>query len=273
MTRTMRLETHNLQFSIPANAASKQLSEESQSVETNSTDLDFFQTCPLGSGFELDCWKNKTTYAAERKGTKSMRGNSSDDYDPDDFDWGDDSSSSYYTTAEEQGSNSTSADDGDDNGDDHDDHLTTRSGNSICPPSEPQGPKEGTREEEEPNPSAVANRRRQTISSTSIQILEPHFQAAVDHISGRHVHFGAAVVTAEFAYEKPSNDDFFQLYYSAHELQRLQDQYKNDIACSGKIHNSSDHYSSTTNDLSERVEDDSEDDIKLVDYCPDYPAW
>jgi len=50
---------------------------------------------------------------------------------------------------------------------------------------------------------------------------------------GRQVHFRATVVTAEFIYPRPSDDDFFRLYYSAHELQRLRDQYKIDIS-SGK---------------------------------------
>ncbi|CAJ1937946.1 unnamed protein product [Cylindrotheca closterium] len=259
MTRIMRLKPNNLQISIPTRAAltKQQLSAEagdhSQENVEHSIELDFFQTCPLGSGFELDCWKKETPhFAAERTETKSMPENSSldDDDDSDDFDWGDDSSSSY-NRAEEQDNSSISAD-----GD----------------PSDPHVPKQGIRgEQQEPNPSAdAANRRSQNIS-TSIQNLKPQFQAAADHISGRHVHFGAAVVTAEFTYEKPSNDDFFQLYYSAHELQRLQDQYRIDVACYGKIHRKSNVQNNKVS--SGRVDDDGENDVKLVDYCPDYPVW
>jgi hypothetical protein len=46
--------------------------------------------------------------------------------------------------------------------------------------------------------------------------------------STRHVHFSVCVVTDEFLYEKPSTDDFFVLYYSAHELQRIQDQHRSE---------------------------------------------
>eukprot|EP00526_Cylindrotheca_closterium_P015086 CAMPEP_0113616450 /NCGR_PEP_ID=MMETSP0017_2-20120614/8245_1 /TAXON_ID=2856 /ORGANISM="Cylindrotheca closterium" /LENGTH=247 /DNA_ID=CAMNT_0000525763 /DNA_START=91 /DNA_END=834 /DNA_ORIENTATION=+ /assembly_acc=CAM_ASM_000147 len=247
----MQLEPNKLQISIPANAASRRLSisdaEDSQSIE--STDLEFFQTCPLGSGFELDCWENKTPSVTEQTGTTtSMRGNSSFDDGPDDSDSGDDSSS--LGSAAEQDRGYISAND-----DNSDNIPTTISG------------KEETKEEEDPNHPQVGNRGSITISA-SVQILEPHFQSAVDHISGRHVHFGATVVTTEYTYEKPSNEDAFRLYYSAHELQHLRDQYKIDV-CTDKIHCSG---PLASNILLVRA-DDMVDNTKQVDYCEDFPVW
>jgi len=245
MMRTLRLEPNNLQISISAKEAiSEQADTETKHHQEHSSDLDFFQTYPLGPGFELDCWEKKTS--TEQKETIESRGSFSlDDEDPDGFDWTE--SDSIYSVEEQDSSSISDSDDNDAENEEDDDKVPTATspGNSLCRPSDMQVPKQEIL-------IGISN---------SVQILQPLFQAAVDHISTRHVHFGAAVVTAKYTYEKPSADDFFRLYYSAHELQRLQDQCKIDLCSAAKNSNSSDHQ---TRGVLEEQLDGGEDEVKQV---------
>jgi len=97
----MQFEPNEVQLDIPESiiptiAASKRLYSEAgdnnQSTASNesSIDLDFFQTCPLGYEFELDCWKGQMT---DLVGTGAMSTNNQSEDDPGDFDWSGSSSS------------------------------------------------------------------------------------------------------------------------------------------------------------------------------------
>lgn len=238
------------------------------SSESN-TDLDFFQTCtPTGTGFALDCW---TTKPSDDGGARvvPVDARSSQQNDDDDCNWNESCSE------EDDGECSTASasraeDDHDDTSDCDQEILPDTSGQRTSLPcqlqlSEQEQPSDEQQGEEIPCDSdggAGTWRISGTVPTVKPALLSTTATTTTSIISSaRHVHFGASLVTAHFRYPRPSDDDFFRLYYSAHELQRLLDQYKIDICSTGKAAISETNEATNTA-LAERV-----------DFCPDYPAW
>jgi hypothetical protein len=267
MTRALKLQPNNLHISM-----SNQDEEEEETMmwKEESADLEFFQTCPLGSssGFELDCWEKKSD---ANKSAMIPQGSSSLDDNQDDFDWTQQDCSSVYSE-EEQDSSSISYSSSEEKDDDDEEDDTENDSNDGIPQSNQRQNSSCCCPSDDP-PKNV-----EEISigiSKSVPILEPLFQAAVDHMGVRHVHFGATVVTAEYKYEKPSDDDFFRLYYSAHELQRLRDQYKIDISCAATTSRSSTSPDEEKTGIFGKQLDDSANNEANQVLCAsdDYPVW
>eukprot|EP00980_Cylindrotheca_fusiformis_P014616 scaffold3963_cov65-Cylindrotheca_fusiformis.AAC.1 len=70
----------------------------------------------------------------------------------------------------------------------------------------------------------------------------------------KHVHFGEG--NQYYVYDKPAMEDFFRLYYSAHELQRIRDQLRID------------YNNNKSNKLHLPEEEPTE-----IDYAEDFPVW
>jgi hypothetical protein len=227
MFQTMLFTSNNMQVSLPVAVDSKISTDDTTCAgsQQESLECDLSPTCQ--PGFQLDCWDQVDTVPVLSKLLPLHHTNDSADASTSESSLDDDddsvcsdiasrwgfSGNSPLYVDESQHVRSSSSNDGDD-------HEL-----------------EGT-EDRIPSPPFCENANNDPL---------PNYSSS----SGRHVHFDQCI--EEYSYEKPSVEDFCRLYYSAHELQRLQDQFRIDL-------------SMTTPGLEETETDD-------IDYCEDYPSW
>jgi hypothetical protein len=223
----MLLTSNNIQISLPVAVDSRISTDDTSCAgsEQESLECDLFPMCR--PGFQLDCWDQVDTVPGLAKLRPLHHKNDSDD-----------------------GSTSQSSLDDDDDSVCSD--IASRwgfSGNSPLYVYESQHVRSSSSNDDDDDELDCTEDRMpsQPFCENSNNDPLPNYSSS----SGRHVHFGKCV--EEYSYEKPSVEDFFRLYYSAHELQRLRDQFRIDR-------------SRTNHGLEEKEKDH-------MDYCEDYPTW